>query len=234
MPGPAPAADTGSYPWFVGPAALLVRVLLATVFGTCRIVEISGEEHLRSLAESRRAAVFTFWHNRSNYCGYFLRKRWIGAGLPLGIITSLSQDGEIAARTARASGLQVARGSVGGGGLAGLKALHRMVRKEGVSVLSVADGSRGPIYQAQAGVIVLAQTAKAPLVPISHSAARCWRLSSWDRMIVPKPFSRIAIAIGAPIEYPDRLDKDEQSRAQSALKTVLDELTRKAECALAS
>lgn len=217
------------YSWFVAPAAFLVRILLSTLLRTCRVVEISGEAHLNALAESGRASVFTFWHNRSNCCGYFLRDRWIGAGRPLGIITSLSQDGEIAARTAKASGFKVVRGSVGGGGLAGLKALHRMIRKEDISVLAVADGSRGPIYQAQPGVIVLAQTAKAPLTPISFVASSCWRLASWDRMIVPKPFSRIALAVGEPIEYPERFKKDELGRAQGELKNRLDELTARAE-----
>ncbi len=226
------ASEGTRYPWYVAPAAVLVRFLLAAVLGTCRVVEVVGEERLEELARSGRAAVFTFWHNRSNFCGYFLRKRWLGAGRSLGIITSLSQEGEIAARTARAYGLRVARGSVGGGGLSGLKALHRMVRKDGVSVLSVADGSRGPVYQAQPGVIVLAQTAKAPLVPLSYVASSCWRLLSWDRMIVPKPFSRIAVAIGEPIEYPERLDKAEQGRAQAVLKETLDGLTEKARKAL--
>jgi lysophospholipid acyltransferase (LPLAT)-like uncharacterized protein len=228
------SAETRRYPWFVAPAAVLVRLLLGIVLGTCRVVEISGEEHLKSLEVSGRAAVFTFWHNRSNFCGHFLRKRWLGAGRPLGIITSRSQDGEIAARTARMSGLRVARGSVGGGGLSGLKALHRMVRKENVSVLSVADGSRGPVYQAQAGVIVLAQTAKAPLVPISYVASSCWRLNSWDRMIVPKPFARIAVAIGKPIEYPQPMDKETQKRARLVLKETLDALTTHAQAGLGS
>jgi len=225
-------SESRQYSWYVAPTAILVRLLLATLLGTCRVVQISGEEHLNSLAESGRAAVFTFWHNRSNYCGYFLRKRWIGAGRPLGIITSLSQDGEIAARTAKGNGFQVVRGSVGGGGLSGLKALHRMVRRENISVLSVADGSRGPVYEAQAGVIVLAQTARAPLVPISYVASRCWRLGSWDRMIVPKPFSRIALAIGEPIEYPARLGKEDLGRAQTALKNTLDLLTDQAKSSL--
>ncbi|MFQ5527195.1 MAG: lysophospholipid acyltransferase family protein [Thermoanaerobaculia bacterium] len=229
MPG-----EARRYPWFVAPAALLVRVLLATVLRTCRVVSIVGERHLGTLAESKRPAVFTFWHNRSNYCGYFLRKRWAKRRLPLGILTSLSQEGEIAARTAKMSGLRVARGSVGGGGLAGLKALHRMVRREGISVLSVADGSRGPIYEAQAGVIVLAQTARAPLVPLSYVASRCWRLKSWDRMIVPKPFSRIAVAIGEPIEYPKRLDKETQAEAQAKLKATLDRLTEQAASAISN
>ena len=225
----ARSRDTIRYPWFVGPAAVLVRLLLAAVFRTSRVVGISGQEHLSALVESDRAAVFTFWHNRSNACGYFLRRRWVGAGRRLGIITSLSQDGEIAARTARASGLEVARGSVGGGGLAGLKALHRMVRKQAISVLAVADGSRGPIYKAQAGVIVLAQTGKAPLVPLSFAASSCWRLNSWDRMIVPKPFSRIAFAIGEPIDFPDRLPKEGLAQAQAHLEQTLGRLTREAE-----
>lgn len=221
-----------SYPWFIGPAAFLVHVLLSTLLRTCRVVEIAGEEQLRSLEASGRPAVFTFWHNRANYCGYFLRRRWTASARKIGIITSLSQDGEIAARTAKAQGFEVARGSVGGGGLAGLKTLHRMVRKRGISVLAVADGSRGPVYEAQGGVIVLAQTAGAPLVPLSYVASRCWRLKSWDRMIVPKPFARIAIAVGEPIEFPKRLEKADQIEAQTALKEALDELTRIAEQAL--
>lgn len=218
-------SDSRRYPWFVGPAAFLVRFLLSTLLRTCRVVSIEGKVHLETLEESGRPVVLTFWHNRATYCGHFLRKRWIGAGRRIGIITSLSPDGEIAARTARAQGFEVARGSVGGGGLAGLKTLHRMVKKQEVSVLAVADGSRGPIYKAQGGVIVLAQTAGAPLVPLSYAASRCWRLRSWDRMIVPKPFARIAIAVGEPIEYPQRLEKSDQVRAQATLEETLNGLS---------
>lgn len=221
------------YPWFVGPAAWVVRGVIAVLMRTCRLVEVSGESHLEALTASKRAAVFTFWHNRSIYCGQFLRQRWIGGGRRLGILTSLSQDGEIAARTAEQSGFTVARGSVGGGGLAGLKTLHRLLRKDQTSVLSVADGSRGPVYEAQGGVIVLAQTARAPLVPMSYVASSCWRLGSWDRMIVPKPFARIAVAIGEPMEYPQRLGKEALARAQDELGRSLDGLTQTAAAALA-
>ena len=226
-------ADDRHHPWYVGPASLLVQLVERTLFATCRLVAVSGEGHLDGLWTADRAALFVFWHNRAVYCGYFLHQRWIRQGRRLGMLTSRSRDGEIAARAAAGFGFEVARGSMGGGGLAGLKQMHRMLRRDGTSVASVGDGSRGPVYKAQPSMIVLAQTAKVPLVPISYAASKRWRLRSWDRMIVPKPFSRLTVAIGQPIEYPDRLDEDQLEAARQELETRLNALTRTAEESLA-
>ena len=217
------------YPWYVGPASFVVQLIERALFATCRLLAISGEEHLTALQTAHRPALFVFWHNRAVYCGYFMHKHWIRQKRPLGMLTSRSRDGEIAARAALGFGFQVARGSVGGGGLTGLKQMHRMLRRENTSVLTVGDGSRGPVYRAQSGVIILAQTARAPLVPISYSASTRWRLGSWDRMIVPKPFSKLAVAVGEPIEYPNRLDQGQLEDARWELEALLNELTHTAE-----
>lgn len=217
------------YPWYVGPASLLVQLIERAIFSTTRLTAIEGEHYLDSLRSADQAALFVFWHNRAVFCGYFLYQQWLRHGHSLGMLTSSSRDGEIAARAAKSFGFEVARGSVGGGGLTGLKQMHRMLSRKNTSVLSVGDGSRGPIYKAQPSMIVLAQTARVPLVPISYSAGSRWRLGSWDRMIVPKPFSRLAVAVGKPIEYPNRLDKDELEVARQQLEDELNQLSAKSE-----
>ncbi|MCH9632836.1 MAG: hypothetical protein S4CHLAM6_11790 [Chlamydiae bacterium] len=65
-------------------------------------------------------------------------------------------------------------------------------------VLITPDGPVGPAYQIKPGVIVAAQVAKAQIFPFSWSASKYWRFSSWDRMIIPKPFGKIVIGYGEP------------------------------------
>ena len=62
----------------------------------------------------------------------------------------------------------------------------------------IPDGPQGPLYHFKIGVAVLAQTSGAPILPFGLAASRSWRLKSWDRIIVPRPFSRVAVAWVAP------------------------------------
>lgn len=63
----------------------------------------------------------------------------------------------------------------------------------------VPDGPRGPCYRFQPGAIRLAMETGTPIVPVTWRAARCWRLKSWDRFMIPKPFSRVEAKLGVPV-----------------------------------
>lgn len=107
-----------------------------------------------------------------------------------------------------------------------LRDAHEMM-KRGVSMATAPDGPLGPRFEFKAGTILIAHIGRAPLVPIACAADRAWYFRSWDRFMVPKPFARIALAIGDPVEVPHGLSREEfekfRARMQSATESLVAE-----------
>jgi lysophospholipid acyltransferase (LPLAT)-like uncharacterized protein len=124
------------------------------------------------------------------------------------------------------------RGSSSRGGLAGLLRLYRTIAREGCSVATAPDGPRGPAQVVQPGTVMLARLAGVPIVPLTYAPSRGWRLRSWDRLVVPRPFSRSVVAVGEPLEVAADLPDDELAQVSAELGRRLDELVREAEARL--
>jgi hypothetical protein len=109
-----------------------------------------------------------------------------------------------------------------------------MVReiRAGRSTAFTLDGPRGPALEAQPGAVWLASATGAPLLPAHAEAERSWALKSWDRTQIPRPFSRVAVVIGAPLPVPRRLSDQGMEDERRALECVLETLRRRA-CVLA-
>jgi lysophospholipid acyltransferase (LPLAT)-like uncharacterized protein len=90
------------------------------------------------------------------------------------------------------------------------------------------DGPRGPARRAQAGAVWLAKTTGNPVVPFHIEADRHWSARSWDRTQIPKPWARLAIAIGEPLEVPAVADDAAIEAARRDLELRLEELERRA------
>lgn len=172
--------------------------------------EVAGEGHL---PKAPGPVVYAFWHGCLYPCGHYLARVLGDRGLPAAAFISLSRDGEITARMARGQGLQVVRGSTSKAGLEGLRRLHRAMVREKVSVLTAPDGPRGPARRAQPGAVILAQTAAAPLVPLACAASSAWHLGSWDRLMIPKPFARVAVVVGEPVRIERGCDLEAETAA---------------------
>ena len=168
--------------------------LIATLGRTLRW-RVDGREHLEALERAGRPPVMAFWHGRILPATWFFRRRGIV------VITSENFDGEWIARIIERFGYGTARGSTSRGGQKALLQLRRDMA-EGKAAGFTVDGPRGPARKAQAGAVWLAGATGNPLLPFHAEAARHWTARSWDRTQVPKPFSPVALAIGAPIEVP--------------------------------
>jgi len=134
-----------------------------------------------------------FWHGRILPATLYFRNR--------GIVVMISRnfDGEWIARIIRRFGYGTARGSTSRGGMRALVQLRRELaagRPAGFAL----DGPRGPARVAQPGAVFLAGATGHPILPFHIEASRFWTAGRWDETQVPKPFARVAIAIGAPIE----------------------------------
>lgn len=120
-------------------------------------------------------------------------------------MASRSNDGALAAGIVEQLGIVAARGSSSRGGREALSEMEDLVRGGVVpfGALTV-DGPRGPWRQVKVGIVTLARRLQVPLIPITSSCRRAWVLRSWDRMVLPKPFSKVVVAYGEPWS-PERL-----------------------------
>ncbi len=131
--------------------------------------------------------VFCFWHRSLLLAAYRFR------GLGIAILISRSFDGELIARTVERLGFVAVRGSSTRGGGIGLRGMERAY-SEGRICAFTADGPKGPAEVAKPGAVQLAELTGARWVGAFELAAEdCWRLGSWDRFVIPKPFSRVRV-----------------------------------------
>ena len=141
------------------------------------------------------SVVYALWHGRM----WLLASRFPRRGV--GVLVSLSEDGDLIARVLEKLDLVPIRGSSSRGGGEGLRELETHLR-EGVTVAITPDGPRGPRHQARMGAVALAARTGKPIIPIGAAASRFWTLRSWDAFQIPKPGASGVIVIGAPILVP--------------------------------
>ncbi|HVS15896.1 MAG TPA: DUF374 domain-containing protein [Thermoanaerobaculia bacterium] len=218
----------------LGAAALAVVVwlldlVLRALIRTWRIQVIAGEETVAAVLAGHQTVAFCFWHNRILPATGFFVRRLLAVGADLTLVTSASRDGELAARFSRRRGARVVRGSTSRGGARAVRGVLRTVRRHGSSPVLVPDGPKGPPYRFKAGVVGLAQVARVPIVCLGAAAERAWVLRTWDRMLLPRPFSRVAVALGEPRPVPQGASERDLEAARRECEEELMALTRSAE-----
>ncbi len=164
--------------------------------------------------------IVCFWHNRILGITLAFLRRYPRARQGVTVLTSPSRDGEILARFVGAFGMGAVRGSSSRRGSRALLELIRILRGGG-DVAITPDGPRGPRYCLGPGVIQLASTTSAPVVPLHASFSRALRLKTWDGFIIPLPFSTISVSIDTPLRIPADLSGDE---FEARRKTLEDQL----------
>lgn len=159
------------------------------------------------------------WHNRF-FCVPPAWRKLFGPERKGVTLTSPSHDGDMVARAMAVFGLGAVRGSSSRRGVAALVGLKRALA-EGCDVCLTPDGPRGPRYKIQPGVIKLAESTGAPIVPIHVRFSSAWRLKTWDRFVIPKPFSHVEVTFGDPIQVPRGMDPDTFETERLKLESLL-------------
>ncbi len=179
----------------------LVWALLSVVGRTWRF-EVMVEEGAtpRIFGHGAGPEIYCFWHQCVLPCAIYYRST--GAT----ILISRSFDGELITRTLALFGFRAVRGSSSRGAREGLLGL-KSVLESGRPVVFTADGPRGPVYQTKMGPIKLAQMTGAPIGAFHLQPKSAWVVNSWDRFLVPKPFTRIVVSWSrwtcVPADTPD-------------------------------
>ncbi|MBI4641660.1 MAG: lysophospholipid acyltransferase family protein [Candidatus Tectomicrobia bacterium] len=205
-------------PSFVIP---LVSTLLKVLCKTLRVTLINQEVE-QSLRAKGGGIIYTSWHGRILYFIYHYRN------LQASVLVSQSRDGELLTTFLRSFNFQAIRGSSSKGGREAFKALVSIL-KEGNHVGIIPDGPRGPRYVVQEGIIRLAHLTGAPILPLAYGARRKKTVSSWDRCLIPYPFTKVVVIYGEPIYVSRVADHSALEGKRAELEVALKRITERAD-----
>jgi lysophospholipid acyltransferase (LPLAT)-like uncharacterized protein len=194
----------------------MVWALLWIVGLTWRF-EVIAEDGVTPVVFGQKAGpeIYCFWHQCVLPCTmYFRRSSAV-------ILISRSFDGELVTRVLRLFGFDAVRGSSSRGAREGLLGLKRVI-ETGHTAIFTADGPRGPIYETKSGPIKLAQATGAPIGAFHLQPEHAWTLNSWDRFLIPKPFTRIVVSWAQWTRVPADLPAEQFEVARLELNAAIE------------
>jgi len=195
--------------WIVRAGTALIRLLAMTWR-----MRAENDAPVRTARDAGQRVIFMLWH------GELLPLLWYHRNQGIAVVISEHRDGEIIAQIAERLGYATVRGSSSRGGSRALIGLMRAV-ESGLDGAVTPDGPRGPAHVFAPGAAIASQRTGVPLLPVRASAVRAWRLKSWDRFLVPKPFATVRVTYGAltPVTAASPREAAEQA---PVLQAVLD------------
>ncbi|HVM60711.1 MAG TPA: lysophospholipid acyltransferase family protein [Verrucomicrobiae bacterium] len=196
-----------------------LRVMVSLIGGTLRWRVEDPAGLLRDTPQ--RSCIFAFWHNRIFLLPYLFRKHWHSRQRDrVAVLVSASKDGEFLTGVLDKFNLICVRGSSSRRGKQALREMTELVNL-GYDAGITPDGPRGPKYVCQSGVISLAQLTQAPIIPVSWDVNWKWTVKSWDGFMVPLPFGRATLRIGAPMTVAAGLSDEEFEAKRLELEKAL-------------
>jgi lysophospholipid acyltransferase (LPLAT)-like uncharacterized protein len=196
----------------------LVRLWIGTLRYRYRPLGANFDPHQPNL---QGRYLYAFWHENILVPAYQYGRRDIH------VLISEHADGQLIAEACRHLGFRVVRGSATRGGA---RAIRQMVRRSRSAHLAITpDGPRGPRRQVQPGVVYLAALTGLPILPFGIAFESAWRMSSWDRFALPRPWSAAVCVTAEPIRVPESIRKDQLEHYRKLVQDAMDMVSREAE-----
>jgi hypothetical protein len=199
--------------------SLIVAVgtaIIRLIGSTLRVV-ISYEEGAQTTLD-QRPLIVSFWHSCIIPATYICR------GMGVRVMSSYSYDGEYMGRIIHKLGYVAVKGSSSRNPIKALLGLRRALN-DGWTVAFTLDGPRGPRHKVKPGPVGLGRSSGLPLSMFHVGVDRAWVLNSWDRMMIPKPFSRVLVRFGKLIPVPQDASDEDLARYNDELQAALDRVS---------
>jgi lysophospholipid acyltransferase (LPLAT)-like uncharacterized protein len=198
--------------------ALIGATILRCLFLTLRLrVEDRGGLLQEATPEP---TILCFWHNRILGITFAFSRIYPKKRNGVTVLTSPSKDGEILSQLVAAFGMGSVRGSSSRRGSRALLELVRIVRS-GRDIAITPDGPRGPRYQLGPGIILLAQTTGARIIPLHARFSRCIQMKTWDGFIIPLPFSKVTVTIDPALRIAENMTNADFEASRKKLEEIL-------------
>ena len=216
----APAESSTGPRRFTLRQRIILRIIIWLGYWVIRIIGptlrvcISFEEGAQGSLE-QRPLIGSFWHSCIIPATYICRD------LGVRVMSSNSYDGEYMGRIIRKFGFVAVKGSSSRNAVRALLGLRRALG-DGWTVAFTLDGPRGPRHKVKPGPVALARSSGVPLTMFHAAVDKAWVLNSWDRMMIPRPFSRVLLRFGKLIPVPTEASDEEVERYTAELQAALD------------
>lgn len=181
------------------------------------------EEAALPFMRGEQNAIFAFWHGRMMLCPTIEPPK-----RKMHVLISFHRDGVLISKTIGHFGEATISGSSSKGGSAAVKEILRCL-KNGDNVSITPDGPRGPVQQAEKGIVTVARMSGKPVLPVTFSSSRHRRARSWDRFMLALPFGHIVFCVGAPISVSREADEAAQEEARRMIENHMNALVEEAD-----
>lgn len=189
-------------------------------------IEVKNQDKVLKYLEANKPVIVTAWHSRL----YLLHLAWYTKKHKLKALVSSHSDGRIISETLKRFGIGIISGSTNKNAKASALNIFKSLTKENSSVTIIPDGPRGPMAKAVISPIYFAKKTGTPICPLTYSSKKNKILEkSWDKFMVPKPFSKITLIYGDPIIIPKDTDEKEMEKYRLKLENNLNQITRQAD-----
>lgn len=168
---------------------ILIFIIIKIIFFTCK-------KTYSNTKLSEKTCFLMFWHEKLAMMP-FVKKHWWDKKRKTNVIISDHKDGEIITKVIKRFGIGAIRGSTSKGGVRVLIKAFKDIDK-GIDILITPDGPRGPRHSISDGSVIIPQKKDLPIQILSYTASKFWQFNSWDKMILPKPFSTINYILSEP------------------------------------
>lgn len=201
-------------PRFLGRMIKLLSTLLSMTYS----YKVNGFDQFNQIAKDE-GAVLALWHQKLVIIPPILSKF---TPFSYAALVSNSKEGEILSQVVnsykRGRAVRIAHNAKSAGLVGAIDTV-----KQGLVLVITPDGPRGPSQEVKGGIFTIAKNADAHIFPINWTSDTCWNLKTWDKMLIPKPFSTITVSIGAPL--PKETAHFEKKEAAALLKTKIDQIS---------
>jgi lysophospholipid acyltransferase (LPLAT)-like uncharacterized protein len=218
-------------------AAMLIYFLSKIIYLSCK-KEYVDKEKISDLEFSDQPLIYAFWHGRMFPMGF---SRQSLAGRKFKAIISFHRDGDLIAKIMSLMGVGAIRGSANrmpGDGKTfknrgGLGVIRKSIEEleAGTILVITPDGPKGPERKFKQNSLKVAAETGASIIPVSFSASSYFIFKSWDRLIIPKPFSKIIIVFGQPhkITQDENTQNDDLQKHAEILENEINKITDQAD-----
>ncbi len=223
---PAPDAAADPRRFTLG-QRIILRIIIAAGYAFIRLIGptlrvcISREEGAQQEV-AQRPLIISFWH------ACILPATYLFRNVGIRVMSSNSYDGEYMGRIIHKFGFVAVKGSSSRNAVRALLGLRRALQ-QGWAVAFTLDGPRGPRQKVKPGPVALARSSGVPLTTFHIAVDQAWVLNTWDRLIIPKPFSRVLMRFGKLIAVPVDASDEAVDRFQQQLQDSLDRIREFAE-----
>ncbi len=203
-----------------------VWLLVNFIWLSCR-VKVVGQVNMDKVLADGKPVIPVYWHQQHLFCGWYMLQQ-LKRGLKVGFLISPSGDGDIPAKIVASRGARVIRGSSTRTGAQALREMYQVIVRQGVSPVTTPDGPTGPRFKFKPGAVMLSRMTGAPLLPIACATKNAWYLGSWDKFMLPKPFTQVVIVVGEPVVVESQLINKDLPQVQMQMEKAINAMIERA------